>query len=85
MARMTIAIDTQLLHAARAKAAQQGTSVNEICRQAIERFVCGAGDVEARLARLSVLAKKALRSEAGLGAEPLWSGRAALYAGSPPR
>ena len=83
MARMTIAIDAQVLHAARAKAAQQGTSVNEICREAVERFVYCVGDVEARLARLNVLAKKTRR--AGHGAEPLWPGRAALYAGSPPQ
>ena len=83
MARMTIAIDTQVLRAARAKAARQGTSVNEICRQAIERFVYGAGDVEARLDRLNVLAKTARRSGAGLSAEPLWPGRATLYAGAP--
>ena len=85
MARMTIAIDTQLLRAAREKAVQQGTSVNEICRHAIERFVYGARDVEARLDRLNVLAKKARRSGAGLSAEPLWPGRAALYTGAPRR
>ena len=76
MANMTIAIDDQLLRTARVKAVQQGTSVNEICRQAIERFAQGAGDVEARLARLDALAKKA-RAQ---GAENLWPGREALYA-----
>ncbi len=38
MANVTIAIDDELLQAARVKAVQQGTSVNEICRQAIEAF-----------------------------------------------
>ena len=50
MANMTIAIDDSLLRAARVKAVQQGTSVNEICRQAIEAFARGASDADARVA-----------------------------------
>ena len=76
MANMTIAVDDQLLRAARVKAVQQGTSVNEICRQAIEAFARGPGDADARIARLKALAKKV---RAGDG--PLWPGREALYAG----
>lgn len=38
MANLTIVVDDQLLQAARIKALQQGTSVNEVCREAIERF-----------------------------------------------
>ena len=82
MANMTIAIDDQLLRAARVKAVQQGTSVNEICRQAIERFAQGAGDVEARLARLSALARKVRQPETVAYADKLWPGREALYAES---
>jgi hypothetical protein len=63
---------------------RQGTSVNEICRRAIERFAQGAGDVEARLARLNALAKKARPPEASPCAEALWPGREALY-GEPRR
>ncbi len=74
MANMTIAVDDQLLRAARIKAVQQGTSVNEICRQAIEAFAQGAGDADARIARIKALAKK-VRG----GSEPLWPGRDALY------
>ena len=74
MANMTIAVDDQLLRAARIKAVQQGTSVNEICRQAIEAFAQGAGDAEARFARIKALAKKVRVSH-----EPLWPGREALY------
>lgn len=81
MANMTIAVDDQLLRVARVKAVQQGTSVNEICRQAIERFAQGAGDVESRLARLNALAKKARAPEGTPGTEPLWPGREALYSG----
>ena len=74
MANMTIAVDDQLLRAARIKAVQQGTSVNEVCRQAIEVFARGAGDADARLARIKALAKKVRVTD-----EPLWPGREALY------
>ena len=76
MTNMTIAVDDQLLRAARIKAVQQGTSVNEICRQAIEAFARGAGDADVRIARLKALARKVKP-----GDEPLWPGRDALYAG----
>ncbi len=38
MSNLTITIDDDLLHAARVRAVQQGTSVNEICRQAIAAY-----------------------------------------------
>ena len=38
MSNLTITIDDELLRAARIKAVQQGTSVNEVCRQAIAAF-----------------------------------------------
>jgi hypothetical protein len=38
MSNVTITIDEQLLRVARIKAVQQGTSVNEVCRQAIAAF-----------------------------------------------
>jgi hypothetical protein len=41
MSNLTITIDDGLLRAARIKAVQQGTSVNEVCRQAIAAFVWG--------------------------------------------
>ena len=74
MANMTIAVDEQLLRAARVKAVQQGTSVNEVCRQAIEAFAQGAGDADARFNRIKALAKKVRVTY-----EPLWPGREALY------
>ena len=43
MSNLTISIDAALLRAARIKAVQQGTSVNEVCRQAIAAFA-GEGD-----------------------------------------
>lgn len=75
MANMTIAVDDQLLRMARIKAVQQGTSVNEVCRQAIEAFAQGAGDAQARIARLKALAKKVRTPDYA----PLWPGREALY------
>lgn len=47
MSNLTITIDDDLLHAARVKAVQQGTSVNEVCRQAIAAFAA-AGEADAR-------------------------------------
>jgi len=38
MANITLSIDDALLQAARIRAVKEGTSVNEICRQAIERY-----------------------------------------------
>jgi len=48
MANITLSIDDALLQAARVRAVKEGTSVNEICRQAIERY---ARRNEDRLAR----------------------------------
>ena len=46
MSNLTITIDDELLRAARIKAVAQGTSVNEVCRQAIAAFT-RQGDVDA--------------------------------------
>jgi hypothetical protein len=43
MSNLTITIDADLLRAARIRALQQGTSVNEVCRRAIAAFA-GEGD-----------------------------------------
>lgn len=76
MANLTIALDEQLLREARIKAVQQGTSVNEICRQAVERFARGSDDdAEARLARLLAIAAQATAHGSG----PAWPGREAFY------
>jgi hypothetical protein len=48
MANITLSIDDALLQAARIRAVKEGTSVNEICRQAIESYARRQGD---RLAR----------------------------------
>lgn len=38
MANITLSIDDALLQAARVRAVKEGTSVNEICRRAIETY-----------------------------------------------
>jgi hypothetical protein len=79
MANLTIAIDDDLLRAARIKAVSEGTSVNEICRQAIERFAAIDGTREQRLERLFELADKVAGAPG-----PGWPGREPLYAQARP-
>lgn len=77
MANLTIAIDDELLRAARIKAVAEGTSVNEVCRRAIERYARPeVDDIDARIATLRAIARKTKASPAG---EPIWPGREAFY------
>lgn len=79
MANLTIAIDDPLLREARIKAVQQGTSVNEVCRQAIERFVRGD---DAQRAQRAARAQRLLQIAAAAtnpSSAPAWPGRDALY------
>lgn len=78
MANLTLAIEDDLLRAARVKAVQQGTSVNEVCRQAVERFVDEGGAGSTRAQRLHESFARALRRPAG--SATAWSGREELYA-----
>ena len=77
MANLTLAIDDDLLRTARVKAVQEGTSVNQICREAIERFARPVDrDTQTFLAQLRELAA---RMPKGKSAQPLWMGREAMY------
>jgi hypothetical protein len=78
MANLTIVIDDDTLKRARIKAIQEGTSVNEVCRQAIERFatVPAQGTEQAILTELRTLSSGVRPPESG---EPMWPGREALY------
>ena len=76
MANLTLVIDDQLLQAARVKALQQGTSVNEVCREAIARY---ARRDDAAASRLAVLRRAAAQIGQRDDAQPLWPGREALY------
>jgi hypothetical protein len=82
VANVTIAIDDDLLRAARVKAVQQGTSVNEVCRQAIEAFA-RTEDAAQQLAQGLVGALDKARSEAvrrpSKARGDAWPGREALY------
>lgn len=73
MANLTLAIDDDLLRAARIKAVQEGTSVNEICREAIARYAQPARrDGDDFLAQLRGLAARNLVARApGEAAPPL--------------
>ncbi len=48
MANITLSIDDALLQAARIRAVKEGTSVNEVCRSAIEAYARRRDDRAAR-------------------------------------
>jgi hypothetical protein len=78
MSNLTLAINDALLKQARIKALQDGTSVNEICRRAIEQYVGSESAGEDLAARLRASFARALPRPAG--SPPAWQGREALYA-----
>jgi len=65
MANITLSIDDALLRAARVRAVKEGTSVNEVCRRAIEAYARRRDD---RLARY-------LELQARIDADPGVAGR----------
>ncbi len=77
MSNLTLAIDDELLRDARIKALQDGTSVNEICRRAIEQYVGRVAAGEDLAARLRASFARAKLRPAD--APPVWQGREALY------
>jgi hypothetical protein len=79
MSNLTLAIDDDLLRAARIKALQQGTSVNEICREAIARFAAPADDRAAFAAELVALSNKLSRRPPSAPTSPMWPNREAMY------
>jgi hypothetical protein len=82
MTNLTVVIDDDLLRAARIKALQQGTSVNEICRQAIERFAAPLHDPAERMRKLRELRAQIQADRLLPGApqpEPVWPNREAMY------
>lgn len=79
MPNLTLVIDEDLLRAARIKALQQGTSVNEICRNAIARFAAPLPADDDFMAQLEALARKMRLAAPARGGEALWPGREVLY------
>ncbi|HSV46017.1 MAG TPA: hypothetical protein VLJ58_09525 [Ramlibacter sp.] len=77
MANLTLSIDDKLLQAARVRAVKERTSVNEICRQALEAYARASG--QQRLERY-------LRVQAGIDTAPRtapspapWKSRDEMY------
>ena len=67
MANLTLAIDDALLHRARVRAAEQGTSVNAVVRDLLVAY-SAADRVEAARRRLVALS---VSSAAGSGGRPI--------------
>ena len=70
MANLTLAIDDDLLHRARVRAAEQGTSVNAVVRDLLAAY-SAADRVEAARRRLVALS---VSSAAGSGGRPIVPG-----------
>jgi hypothetical protein len=79
MSNLTLAIDDDLLRAARIKALQQGTSVNEICREAIARFAAPADDRSAVAAQLVELSKRISSTPPQGQVTANWTSREEMY------
>ena len=73
MANLTLALDHDLLHRARVRAAEEGTSVNAVVRDLLSAYSAAdrVGAARRRLVALSV------SSAAGSGVRPLTGGDAA--------
>lgn len=81
MANLTIVVDDELLKAARIKALQEGTSVNALCRQAIERYAGNADSPAKRARDMRALAAEIARDAPPRDpSDPIWPGREAIYA-----
>ena len=76
MANITLSIEDALLQAARVRAVKEGTSVNEVCRRAIEQYARRQDD---RLARYLELQARVDRGRGALGKPLPPMGRAELY------
>lgn len=76
MANITLSIEDALLQAARVRAVKEGTSVNEVCRRAIELYARRKDD---RLARYLDLQAQ-IDADPGISGKPLAAiGRDELY------
>lgn len=76
MANITLSIDDALLQAARVRAVKEGTSVNEVCRRAIEAYARHRGERGARYRELQAR----IDASPGVTGKPLPAlGREELY------
>ncbi len=82
MSNLTVVIDDDVLRAARIKALQQGTSVNEICREAIARFAAPVHDHGEWMRKWRALRAEIQAGYLEEGAPqplPMWPSREAMY------
>jgi hypothetical protein len=78
MANLTLSIDEKLLQAARVRAVKERTSVNEICRQALEAYARASGPQRLeRYLRVQAAIDAAPRTGAPLPAA--WKSRDEMY------
>ncbi|MBI5275033.1 MAG: hypothetical protein HY854_01100 [Burkholderiales bacterium] len=81
MANLTLSVDDKLLQDARIRAVKEGTSVNEICRRAIEDYVrADSGAQQAK--RFDMLMARIAEDQKARGiggGKPAWEGRDKLY------
>ncbi|HVZ46903.1 MAG TPA: hypothetical protein VHA82_24060 [Ramlibacter sp.] len=82
MSNLTLSVDDKLLRAARIRAVKEGTSVNEICRKALEHYV-GADSATQRVRRfdelMAAIDSQQREASAAGSTVPAWEGRDALY------
>jgi hypothetical protein len=67
VANITLSIDEALLQAARVRAIREGTSVNEVCRRAIEAYARRRSDRGARYRELQA----SIDADPGVRGKPL--------------
>jgi plasmid stability protein len=78
MANLTLSVDDELLRAARVRAVSEGTSVNEICRKAIEAYV-RADSREERLRRFDDFIARMHARVLGPAEPSPWNNREEFY------
>lgn len=77
MANLTLSVDDELLRAARVRAVSEGTSVNEICRKAIEAYA-RPDSPEERLRRFDAFIER-LHSKVRKPVPVPWKNRNEMY------
>ena len=77
MANLTLSVDDDLLRAARVRAVSEGTSVNEICRKAIEAYA-RPDSAEERVRRFDAFIER-LHSKVRKPVPVPWKNRDEMY------
>ncbi len=77
VSNLTLSIDDKLLQAARVRAVKEGTSVNEICRKALEAYAGASGAQRLQRYRALQASIDAMPRAAALAAP--WNSRDEMY------